>query len=81
VLARGSVITPADLPALAPVAARPPPSEPEEGTLQESVESYERELLRRSLVQARGVKAEAARLLGIPAATLHYKLQKYGIET
>jgi two-component system response regulator HydG len=80
VLARGAVITPADLPALAPTVTRPLPSESAEGTLQESVETYERELLRRSLVQARGVKAEAARLLGIPAATLHYKLQKYGID-
>ncbi|UCC71521.1 MAG: sigma-54-dependent Fis family transcriptional regulator [Gemmatimonadota bacterium] len=81
VLARGAVITPADLPALSPAAARPLPTEPVEGTLQESVEAYERELLRRSLVHARGVKAEAARLLGIPPATLHYKLQKYGIDT
>ncbi len=44
------------------------------------MEAYESEMIRRSLAQARGVKAEAARLLGIPAATLHYKLQKYGID-
>ncbi len=80
VLTRGSVVMPDDLPSLAPSETRAPPGEPL-GTLQESVEAYERELLRRSLVQARGVKAEAARLLGIPPATLHYKLQKYGIDT
>jgi DNA-binding NtrC family response regulator len=81
VLARESVITPADLPALAPSETRPVPGDAPDGTLQDSLESYEREMIRRSLVQARGVKAEAARLLGIPPATLHYKLQKYGIDT
>jgi DNA-binding NtrC family response regulator len=79
VLARDPVITPSDLPALEPEAARV--ANPTEGTLQESVEAYEREMIRRSLAQARGVKAEAARLLGIPPATLHYKLQKYGIDS
>ena len=80
VLAHGTVITPADLPALAPAEARSLPEGASSGTLQESLEVYERELIRRSLVQARGVKAEAARLLGVPPATLHYKLQKYGIK-
>ncbi len=80
VLARGTTITPGDLPALSPAMARSFPEAESPGTLAESVESFEREMIRRSLVQARGVKAEAARLLGIPPATLHYKLQKYGIE-
>ncbi len=80
VLARGTTLTPADLPALSPAAARPLADHALEGTLQESVEAFAREMIRRSLVQARGIKAEAARLLGIPPATLHYKLQKYGIE-
>jgi len=79
VLAAGPTITPHDLPALE-AGSIGSPNLPTDATLQESVEAYERELIRRSLAQARGVKAEAARLLGIPPATLHYKLQKYGID-
>ena len=48
--------------------------------LNQAVEGMEERLLRRALEQAKGVKAEAARLLGIKASALYYKLEKYGIE-
>ncbi|MFC1662080.1 helix-turn-helix domain-containing protein, partial [Gemmatimonadota bacterium] len=48
--------------------------------LNEAVEGVEERLLRKALEQARGVKAEAARLLGIKPSALYYKLEKYGIE-
>ena len=44
------------------------------------VEGLEERLLRQALSRARGVKAEAARLLGLKPSALYYKLEKYGIE-
>ena len=44
------------------------------------VEGMEERLLRQALSQAGGVKAEAARLLGLKPSALYYKLEKYGIE-
>ncbi len=53
---------------------------PSEGLdLNRAVEGMEERLLRKALAQARGVKAEAARLLGIKTSALYYKLEKYGI--
>ena len=48
--------------------------------LNQAVEGLEERLLRRALEQAHGVKAEAARLLGVKTSALYYKLEKYGIE-
>ncbi len=48
--------------------------------LNQAVEGMEERLLRQALEQASGVKAEAARLLGLKASALYYKLEKYGIE-
>jgi len=48
--------------------------------LTQAVEGIEERLLRQALEQADGVKAEAARLLGLKASALYYKLEKYGIE-
>jgi two-component system response regulator HydG len=48
--------------------------------LTQAVESLEERLLRGALEQASGVKAEAARLLGLKTSALYYKLEKYGIE-
>ncbi|HSG47593.1 MAG TPA: sigma 54-interacting transcriptional regulator, partial [Longimicrobiales bacterium] len=48
--------------------------------LNSAVESIEERLLRQALEQADGVKAEAARLLGLKPSALYYKLEKYGIE-
>jgi DNA-binding NtrC family response regulator len=48
--------------------------------LNQIVEGMEERLLREALSQAAGVKAEAARLLGLKPSALYYKLEKYGIE-
>ncbi len=48
--------------------------------LNQAVEGLEERLLRKALEQAKGVKAEAARLLGLKTSALYYKLEKYGIE-
>ena len=49
--------------------------------LREAVELLERELLRRAMVEADGVKLEAARKLGLKPSVLYYKLEKYGLST
>lgn len=48
--------------------------------LNSAVEGMEERLLRQAIEQAGGVKAEAARLLGLKPSALYYKLEKYGIE-
>ncbi len=48
--------------------------------LNQAVEGMEERLLRQALEHAEGVKAEAARLLGLKPSALYYKLEKYGIE-
>jgi two-component system, NtrC family, response regulator HydG len=47
--------------------------------LNRAMEGMEERLLRQALAQAGGVKAEAARLLGLKPSALYYKLEKYGI--
>jgi DNA-binding NtrC family response regulator len=47
--------------------------------LNQTLEEVERVLIERVMSRAHGVKAEAARLLGIKATTLLYKLEKYGM--
>lgn len=48
-------------------------------TLKERVEAYERGLIVQSLRECGGNRSEAARRLGISRATLHEKLNKYGL--
>ena len=48
--------------------------------LNRMVEGIEERLLRKALEQAGGVKAEAARLLGLKSSAFYYKLEKYGID-
>ncbi|MDZ7267043.1 MAG: sigma-54 dependent transcriptional regulator [candidate division KSB1 bacterium] len=48
--------------------------------LNKTLAEVERAMLERALARAHGVKAEAARLLGIKTTTLLYKLGKYGLE-
>ena len=48
--------------------------------LNRAMEEMEEQLLREALASAGGVKAEAARLLGLKPSALYYKLEKYGIE-
>ena len=85
VLAEGEVLQADDLPFLppgeGPDTTLPESSFPVAGLdLNQAVEGVEERLLRKALEQAKGVKAEAARLLGIKASALYYKLEKYGIE-
>lgn len=49
------------------------------GSLEERVCLFEKEEISRALESARFVKAQAARILGIPVSTLRYKMEKYGI--
>ena len=54
---------------------------PEGGTdLNLLMEGMEEGLIRQALDKAGGVKAEAARLLGLKSSAFYYKLEKYGIE-
>lgn len=48
--------------------------------LPELLDELERQLIVRAFRQANGVKTETARLLGVKASALYYKLEKYGID-
>ena len=48
-------------------------------SLTEILEDLERQLIQKAYDQARGVKTEMARLLGIKTSALYYKLEKYKI--
>jgi len=83
ILARGPTIEPDDLPAV----LRAPPAEtdslpvPDDGrTLPELIAQIEQKALLRALAEHGGVRARAARSLGIPERVLRYKLQRYGID-
>jgi two-component system response regulator HydG len=45
--------------------------------LVEALEDLERQLIARALEKAKGVKTEAARILGLKTSALYYKLEKY----
>ncbi len=49
-------------------------------SLGELVADFEARIIRQTLDRCGGNKAKAARLLGVRANTLHYKLERYGIE-
>jgi DNA-binding NtrC family response regulator len=90
VLCEGDVLDLGDLPELgenghvaptAPSSAGPRGEFPNGGMdLNRAMEGLEERLLRQAMEQAEGVKAEAARLLGLKASALYYKLEKYGID-
>jgi len=48
--------------------------------LEALVAEHERSLLEAALVQSKGVKKQAARLLGISFRSFRYRLEKLGIE-
>jgi len=79
VFAEGPLIGAADLPAALRDASRGLPLPTGERGLPEILEELERQLLVSAMERARGVKAEAARLLGLKPSALYYKLEKYGI--
>jgi two-component system response regulator HydG len=73
-----------------PAALRSEPGEPRaagdalpvpsgEMALPELLDDLERQLILKAYAQAKGVKTETARLLGIKTSALYYKLEKYGI--
>ena len=84
VMAEGEVLEPTDVPPLNGNGDGAPTDDsslPEGGTdLTQVIEGMEERLIRQALAQARGVKAEAARLLGLKPSALYYKLEKYRIE-
>jgi len=80
VFADGPLVTVLDLPEGIRAPARsglPVPAG--DKSLPDVLEDLEKELVLSALERARGVKAEAARLLGIKPSALYYKLEKYGI--
>jgi len=80
VFCEGARVRAEDLPAAvldAPAAALPVPSG--DRSLPDILEDLEAQLVRAAYARAGGVKAEAARLLGIKPSALYYKLEKYGI--
>jgi two-component system NtrC family response regulator len=78
VLARGPMITTADLPNhVAGLAPEPAGDSP---TFVERVSQFERKLIVEALAQAGGVQTQAARALGMSERHLRYKLKKYALE-
>jgi two-component system response regulator HydG len=84
VMAEGEVLHLEDLPPLSgngDAVAAADAALPAEGTdLTSVVEGMEERMIRQALARAHGVKAEAARLLGLKPSALYYKLEKYRIE-
>ena len=92
-IARGSLITPADLPlpvrSLAgesAAAAEPSPAAAEPATASEAsldlnarIRELERGLVMEALRRTDGDRPAAARLLGIPPRTLSHKIQRLGL--
>jgi two-component system, NtrC family, response regulator HydG len=50
-----------------------------EMALPDLLDDLERQLILKAYAQAKGIKTETARLLGIKTSALYYKLEKYGI--
>jgi len=86
VLADGSELRATDIPSLSdhggevPAEGWDPVLAPDGTDLNQIIEGMEERLLRQALDRASGVKAEAARLLGLKPSAFYYKLEKYGIE-
>jgi DNA-binding NtrC family response regulator len=76
VLAEQDTIRAADLPVRPSSRSEQNPSAM---SLDSLLEQVERQALVQALQQSKGVKMEAARLLGIKTSTLYYKMEKYGL--
>lgn len=76
VMARGAVVTCADLPAEVQKAAPAPAAD----TLPAQVEELEKKAIAQALERAGGVQSRAAELLGLTERNLRYKLKKYGLK-
>jgi two-component system response regulator HydG len=79
VFAEGERIRAEDLPASLRDAPAALPVPTGERPLPEILDDLERQLVADAMARARGVKAEAARLLGVKPSALYYKLEKYGL--
>jgi two-component system NtrC family response regulator len=77
VLCRGNTITVADLPEAILEGSQTVSHETAEGTFQQRVEAFEKNLINEALAKAGGVQTKAADLLGMTERHLRYKLQKY----
>ena len=75
-MARGEVVTRADLPVEVQKAA----PELVAGTLPAQVEELEKKAIAHALERAGGVQSRAAELLGLTERNLRYKLKKYGLK-
>ena len=83
VFAEGDTITPAALPnhMKGPQDTDDALKVPDEkASLPEILEELEKQLILRAYREAKGVKTETARRLGIKTSALYYKLEKYGID-
>ncbi len=80
VLCDGDTISVEDLPLLVKDESAMLTLSEDEMDLNKAVDQVERALIERAMKLAHGVKAEAARKLGIKTTTLLYKLSKFGIE-
>jgi two-component system, NtrC family, response regulator HydG len=83
VLAEGEILALGDIPLFQDpaVVAVGGPQFPTDGMdLTGAVEEMEERMLRQALDRADGIKAEAARLLGLKSSAFYYKLEKYGID-
>ncbi len=78
VLARGPLITTADLPDHVAGLATEPAAAP--ATFVERVSEFERKLIADALAQSGGVQTQAARALGMSERHLRYKLKKYALD-
>jgi transcriptional regulator with GAF, ATPase, and Fis domain len=77
ILTRDGVIRPEDLPELD--SAEATGDVPNDGTLKQRVDSYERSLIEEALRSSAGNQSEAARHLHVNRATLLYKIKLYGL--
>ena len=78
VMARGDLITSADLPG--EVKGNGTEVRIENGSLPEQVEALERKAIVQAVEETGGVQSRAAELLGITERNLRYKLKKYGFK-
>lgn len=79
VLCEEGQILPTDLPHLLESRESPVTISENNLNLNQTLESVEKQLLEKAMDRARGIKTEAAKLLGIKTSALYYKLQKYGM--
>ena len=80
VLCEGEEIGLIDLPILLGDPSRMTLNLPREDLpLDQALEDLERQLIGRALEKSKGVKTEAARILGLKTSALYYKLEKYGM--